>query len=274
MALHRFSRNELLLGPEGQLKLNGSSVAIIGLGGVGSYAAEALCRAGIGHLTIVDFDDICLTNVNRQLHAMDGTVGQSKAHAMAERLARINPDADIVAYREFYSADNSNQILSRRFDYVVDAIDHFTSKVHLVLTCLNQGVPLVSSMGAANKLDPGRVKVADISDTHTCRMARSLRKLLKKEGVSTGFKVVFSTEEFRPLSSGDSSCKDDCICPNRGTPRFSCEHRRVILGSISYIPGIFGLTMAGVVVNDLLAADKFLQLGMVHKSDQDTFVRE
>lgn len=255
MGLHRFSRNEILLGSTGQQKLTDASVAIIGLGGVGSYAAEALCRAGVGHLTLIDFDDICLTNINRQLHAMDGTIGQSKVHAMAERLTLINPAAEIVPFKEFYSADSCNYLLSRKFDYVVDAIDHFTSKVHLVLACLNRGIPVVSSMGAANKLDPGRVTVADISETHTCRMARSLRKLLRKEGVSRGFKVVFSTEEFRPLESGDSGCKDDCICPNRGSQQFSCEHRRVILGSISYIPGIFGLTMAGVVVSDMLGSD-------------------
>lgn len=252
MSLHRFSRNELLLGSTGQQFLKDASIAIIGLGGVGSYAAEALCRAGVGHLTIVDFDDICLTNVNRQLHALEGTVGRSKVHVMAERLTLINPAAEIVPVKEFYSADSSSFLFSRKFDYVVDAIDHFTSKVHLILACLNRGIPVVSSMGAANKLDPGQVRVSDISGTHTCRMARSLRKLLRKEGVSSGFKVVFSTEEFRPLEGSSSGCKDDCICPDRGSQQFSCEHRRVILGSISYLPGIFGLTMAGVVVNDLL----------------------
>jgi tRNA A37 threonylcarbamoyladenosine dehydratase len=256
LGLNRFSRNELLVGASGQLKLSKASVAVIGLGGVGSYAAEALCRAGVGHLTIVDFDDICLTNVNRQLHAMDGTVGQSKVHIMAQRLALINPSAEVVPLKEFYSADNSHYLLSGKVDYVIDAIDHFTSKINLVATCLSRGIPVVSSMGAANKLDPGKIKVADISDTHTCRMARSMRKLLKKEGVSSGFKVVFSTEEFRPLEGKGVGCKDDCICPNRASQQFSCEHRRVVLGSISYIPGIFGLTMAGVVIQDLLVSSE------------------
>ena len=254
MGLNRFSRNEVLLGTEGQQILSRASVAVIGLGGVGSYTAEALCRAGVGHLTIVDFDDICLTNVNRQLHALDGTVGCSKVQVMSHRLGLINPSAEIVPLREFYSADNSDYLLSRKFDYLVDAIDHFTSKVHLIATCLNRGIPVVSSMGAANKIDPGRIRVSDISKTHTCRMARSLRKLLKKQGITEGFKVVFSTEEFRPLYGRDAGCKEDCICPNRGAQQFSCEHRRVVLGSISYLPGIFGLTMAGVVVNDLLAS--------------------
>lgn len=254
MGLNRFSRNEILLGIEGQQILSRASVAVIGLGGVGSYAAEALCRAGVGHLTLVDFDDICLTNVNRQLHALDGTVGLPKVQVMAKRLSQINPDAQIVPLKEFYSADNSDYLLSSRFDYVVDAIDHFTSKVHLIVACLKRGVPVVSSMGAANKLDPGRVKVSDISGTHTCRMARSLRKLLKQQGISEGVKVVFSTEEFRPLENANAGCRQDCICPNKGSQQFSCEHRRVVLGSISYIPGIFGLTIAGVVVNDLLAS--------------------
>src|SRR5690242_7048774 len=137
MALNRFSRNELLIGPAGQERLRDASVAVIGLGGVGSYAAEALCRAGVGHLCIVDFDDICLTNVNRPLHALDGSVGKSKVQVMAERLRLINPGAEVAPFREFYSAQSSELLLARRFDYVVDAIDHFTSKVHLVKSCLN-----------------------------------------------------------------------------------------------------------------------------------------
>jgi tRNA threonylcarbamoyladenosine dehydratase len=254
--LHRFSRTELLIGPEGLERLKQSSVAVIGLGGVGAYAAEALCRAGIGRLTLVDFDDICLTNVNRQLHAMDGTVGKAKAQVMAERLRLINPQADIIPYKDFYAAENSDFLLSPGYDYVVDAIDHITSKLHLIGSCRERQLPIISSMGAAAKLDPTRVQVADISRTSTCRMARSVRKLLKKRGIATGVKVVFSTEEYREPAVKDAGCKGDCICPNKDEQQFSCEHRRVILGSISYVPGIFGLTMAGVVVNDLLATKK------------------
>lgn len=241
-----------MIGESGQRLLSGASVAVIGLGGVGSYAAEGLCRAGIGRMVIVDFDDICLTNINRQLHALEGTVGKPKIQVVAERLGQINPGCTVVPFREFYSAESSDILLSGRIDYVIDAIDHFTSKVHLIKSCLGRSIPIVSSMGAANKLDPSKIQVADISETRVCRMARSLRKLLKAQGISRGFKVAFSTEEFRPLSGEGSGCKDDCICPNRGSQQFSCEHRRVILGSISYIPAIFGLTMAGVVVNDLL----------------------
>ncbi len=252
--LHRFSRTELLVGTAGLERLQSASVAVFGLGGVGSFAAEALCRAGVGRLTIVDFDDICLTNVNRQLHAMDGTVGKAKVQVMADRLRLINPDAEIVPYRDFYAAENSEFLLAGPYDYVVDCIDHFTSKVHLIVSCLERGIPIIASMGAAAKLDPTKIHVADIADTHKCRMARSVRKLLRQRGVERGVTVVYSTEEYREPLSRDAGCKSDCICPNRGEQQFSCEHRRVILGSVSYIPSIFGLTMAGVVVNHLLAS--------------------
>jgi tRNA A37 threonylcarbamoyladenosine dehydratase len=255
--LHRFSRTELLIGREGLAKLNASSVAIFGLGGVGGFAAEALCRAGVGRLVIVDFDDICLTNVNRQIHAMDGTVGRTKAQVMAERMRLINPAADIVPFKDFYAADNSDFLLAQRYDYVVDAIDHFTSKLHLIKSCRERAIPIISSMGAAAKLDPGKIRVADIAETRMCRMARSMRKLLKKQGIERGVKVVFSTEERREQQGEDGGCKMDCICPNKDDQLFACHHRRVILGSISYIPAIFGLTMAGVVVNDLLSTKKF-----------------
>lgn len=253
--LHRFSRTEILVGTAGLERLKNSSVAVIGLGGVGAYAAEALCRAGVGRLALIDFDDICLTNINRQLHAMDGTVGRSKAHVVAERLSLINPSAEIVPYKDFYGEENSDYLLSPGYDYVVDAIDHFTSKLHLIKSCLERQLPIISSMGAAAKLDPTRIKVADIADTYACRMARSMRKLLKKQGIKSGVKVVFSTEEYRQPAMKDAGCNGDCICPNKDEQQFSCEHRRVILGSISYLPGIFGLTMAGVVVNDLLALE-------------------
>jgi tRNA threonylcarbamoyladenosine dehydratase len=250
--LHRFSRNELLIGTDGVSKLRESVVAVFGLGGVGSYAAEALCRAGIGRIVIVDFDDICLTNVNRQIHAMEGTVGRAKTQVMAERMRLINPRADIVPYKDFYSSENSDFLLSSNYDYVVDAIDHITSKLHLIRSCRERDIPIVSSMGAAAKLDPTKIRVADISETRNCRMARSVRKLLKRQGIESGVKVVFSTEEYREPESKDGGCKGNCICPNKDDQRFSCEHRRVILGSSSFIPPIFGLTMAGVVVNDLL----------------------
>lgn len=255
--LHRFSRTELLIGPEGLEKLKASSVAVFGLGGVGGFAAEALCRAGVGRLIIVDFDDICLTNVNRQIHAMDGTVGRAKTRVMADRMRLISPDTEIVPYKDFYSAENSDFFFSLNPDYVVDAIDHITSKLHLIKSCREREIPIISSMGAAAKLDPTCIQVADISKTHKCRMARSVRKLLKKQGIARGVTVVFSTEEYREQKIKDGGCGVSCICPNRDEQLFSCEHRRIILGSISYIPAIFGLTMAGVVINDLLTQENF-----------------
>jgi len=250
--LHRFSRTELLIGPENLERLRKSSVAVFGLGGVGGHAAEALCRAGVGRLVLVDFDDVCLTNINRQILALDDTVGRPKALVMAERMRHINPVVNVVPCKDFYGAENSDFLLSERYDYVLDAIDHITSKLHLIRSCRERGLPIVSSMGAASKLDPTRVRVADISSTHTCRMARIVRKLLKRQGVERDVKVVFSTEEYREPAIKDARCGDECICPNRDEQVFSCRHRRVTLGSISYIPAIFGLTMAGVVVNDLL----------------------
>jgi len=253
MSLHRFSRAELLIGTEGLERLRSSRIMICGIGGVGSYAAEALGRAGVGQITLVDFDDICLTNLNRQIHALSSTVGQSKVAAMADRLRDINPLAQIVPVKAFFSPDNAEQLLTDRPDYVLDAIDHFTAKAALITICRQHGIPVISSMGAANKLDPTKIHVADIAETRNCRMARSMRKILRKAGIISGVQVVFSTEEHRELDPASSSaCGSECICPNRDEQVFGCDNRRVILGSISYLPSIFGLTMAGVVVNQLL----------------------
>jgi len=252
MSLHRFSRTELLVGQVGLDRLRNSRVMICGIGGVGSYAAEALGRAGVGQITLVDFDDICLTNVNRQLHALSSTVGQSKVEVMAARLRDINPQAEIIPVKAFFSRENAEELLSSRPDYVLDAIDHFTAKTALITICREHGLPVISSMGAANKLDPTKIQVADIAETRNCRMARSMRKILRKAGIASGVQVVYSTEEHRELNPVASHCGMECICPNRGDQVFSCENRRVILGSISYLPSIFGLTMAVVVVNWLL----------------------
>ncbi len=253
MTLHRFSRTELLIGTEGLSSLADKHVMICGVGGVGSYAAEALGRAGVGRITLVDFDDICLTNINRQIHALSSTVGLHKVDVMSARLRDINPAAEIRPIKAFFSGENAGQLLDPRPDYVLDAIDHFTAKASLIMICRQQEIPIISSMGAANKLDPTKIEVADISATRNCRMARSMRKILKNAGVSSGVHVVYSTELHRELDpASSSSCGTDCICPNQAEQTFRCEHRRVLLGSISFIPSIFGLTMAGVVVNELL----------------------
>jgi tRNA A37 threonylcarbamoyladenosine dehydratase len=253
MSLHRFSRTELLIGQIGLDRLHNSRVMICGIGGVGSYAAEALGRAGVGQITLVDFDDICLTNINRQIHALSSTVGQPKVEAMAARLRDINPQAEIRALKVFFSRENAEELLSSRPDYVLDAIDHFTAKAALIMVCREHGIPVISSMGAANKLDPTKIQVADVAETRNCRMARSMRKILRKAGIESGVQVVYSTEEHRELDPATSTaCGSECICTNRDDQVFSCEHRRVVLGSISYLPSLFGLTMAGVVINHLL----------------------
>ncbi len=250
---HRFSRVRLLVGEEGLNRLASRSVAVFGVGGVGSYAAEALARSGIGRLTLVDFDDICLTNVNRQIHALDGTIGRPKVEVMAERCRQINPEIEAEPVKAFFNADAAESLLYRDYDYVLDCIDHITAKLSLLELAVRRGIPIISSMGAANKLDPGKITVADLAKTSKCRLARIIRKELRKRGISRGIRVVYSTEEFRPLRDETAACNENCICPNREEQVWSCEHRRVILGTSSYIPPIFGLTMAGEVIRDLLA---------------------
>ncbi len=251
MSEHRFSRMQLLVGSNGINKLQNSSVAVFGIGGVGSYAAEALARAGVSRLTLIDFDEICITNVNRQIHALNNTIGQSKVEAMAERCRAINPQAEVNPVHKFYEESTSEELLSPGFDYVLDCIDHITAKLHLLQTCVERGLPIIASMGAANKLDPTQLEVADISKTKKCRLARIIRKELRKRGINQGIKVVYSTEEFRPLSNETAVCAENCVCPNKEEQKWSCDDRRVILGSSSYIPPLFGLTMAGEVIRTL-----------------------
>lgn len=246
-AAHRFTRTEIMLGTTGLETLRRSRVTICGVGGVGSYAAEALGRGGVGSITLIDFDKICVTNINRQLHALDTTVGLPKVEVMAERLLLINPEAEISALNEFICDDNLERLLTPRPDFVLDAIDHFTSKAALIIWCRTHGIPVISSMGAATKRDPSRIHVTDISKTHSCRMARSLRKILKQKGISSGVEVVYSTEEFNSSSIAEPAAQEQENCTG--------IKKRVTLGSVSFIPSIFGLTMAGVVINKLLDKD-------------------
>lgn len=252
-AEHRFSRLDLLVGKEGLARLGTASIAVFGVGGVGSFAVEALTRGGVGRLTLVDFDDICLTNVNRQLHALEGTIGRAKVQVMAERCRAINPAVQVEALKSFYSAENSAELLDRGYDFVLDCIDHITAKLHLIESCLQRGLPVISSMGAANKVDPTQIRVADLAHTRTCRLARIIRKELRRRGIHGGVKVVYSTEEFRPLGPATAVCADNCICPNQESQHWRCTDRRVILGSSSVIPPIFGLTMAGEVLRELVS---------------------
>ncbi len=239
---HRFSRLELLVGREGLARLAHSSVAVFGLGGVGSFAVEALVRGGVGRLTLVDFDTIDVTNLNRQLHALDGTVGRPKAQVMAERCRAINPAVHVEALQAFYAADTADELLGRGYDFVLDCIDHITAKLHLLQSCLERGLPVISSMGAANKLDPSQVRVADLAHTRTCRLARVIRRQLRQKGIHGGIKVVYSTEEFRPLHGGR---------PEAPNPAGTYQAQRAPLGSSSVIPPLFGLIMAGEVLRAL-----------------------
>lgn len=251
-ALHRFSRTALLVGEDGLEKLARSTVAVFGIGGVGSYTVEGLVRAGVGKLVLVDFDEICITNTNRQIHALSSTVGKPKVEVMKERVLAINPRAEVEAIREFYSAENAGRLLRPDYDYVVDAIDHVTSKLDLIKRAYAMRLPLVSSMGAGNKLDPTRFQVADISKTHTCPLAKVVRTKLREAGITRGVKVVFSTEPPLKTKSLAVDCRTHCVCPNKGEAVWNCTMRRSIPGSISFVPSVAGLILAGVVVNDLL----------------------
>ena len=234
MENNRFDRMELLTGATGLERLRNSSVAVFGIGGVGGYAVEALVRGGVGKLTLVDPDNVCITNINRQIHALEETVGRAKAMVMAERCRAINPQVEVIVQNMSYRAESSDELLSSRFDYVLDCIDTITDKLHLLQSCHERGLPIISSMGAANKLDPTQIEVADISATKKCRLARTIRKELRKQGIEQGIKVVYSTEEFRPLTGPDAT------------------DRNPVLGSSSYLPPLFGLTMAGVVIQALI----------------------
>lgn len=230
-------RTRLLVGDDGLNALQNAHVLIVGLGGVGSYAAEALCRAGIGELTIVDGDVVDPTNRNRQLQALATTHGMGKAKLMEERMLQINPQIKLNVIAEFQDPEKMILLLQQKFDYVIDAIDSITPKVHLIKTAKEQGHRIVSCMGAGGKMDPTQLKVLDVSKTVHCPMAYYLRKRLKEVGIKNGIKAVFSTE----LPDKKSIMKTD------GT-----NFKKSAYGTISYIPAVFGMTCASVVIRDLI----------------------
>jgi tRNA A37 threonylcarbamoyladenosine dehydratase len=246
--LHAFSRTELLIGKDNLDKLKRSTVAVFGMGGVGSYTAEALVRSGIGKLVIVDDDTVCLTNINRQIHATRKTVGKPKVEVMKERLLEINPKLEVISHQTFYSSENSSTLLSRDYDYVVDAIDTVSSKIDLVVKCNEMGIPIISCMGAANKLDPTKFEVADIYDTSICPLAKVMRYELRKRGIRS-LKVVYSKEKpIKPLLNVET-CKEQCICTNKER---TCVKKRQIPGSVSFVPPVAGFILAGEVIKDIL----------------------
>lgn len=247
--LNQFSRTQLLFGADGMEKLYRSRVAVFGIGGVGGYTVEALARSGVGTLYLIDDDRVCLTNVNRQIFATRRTVGQFKVDVAEEHILEINPNAVVHKYKTFYSPQTADQFDFSQYDYVVDAIDTVTAKLKLVEQAQKAGVPIISCMGAGNKLDPTAFEVADIYETSVCPLARVMRQELKKRGIKS-LKVVYSKEPaMTPIDDMTISCRTHCICPP-GTAR-KCTQRRQVPGSNAFVPSVAGLILAGEVVKDL-----------------------
>lgn len=251
---NEFSRTELLIGSMGLEKLRRSTVIIFGIGGVGSFTTEALARAAVGHLILVDFDEISLTNLNRQIHALHSTLGEAKVDVMKRRILEINPEAKVETFKEFFSESNSDYLLNQDLDYVVDAIDTISSKVILAQECLGRNIPLIASMGAGNRLTAENYRVSDISKTSGDPLAKAMRKLLRKEGILKGIKVVSSTDlPCIPLASSadNNDCKHSSQIDDYSD--FSVPiAKRQVPGSISFVPSVVGLLIAGEVVRDLL----------------------
>lgn len=231
-------------------KLGNSRVAVFGVGGVGSFAVEALARAGVGKLTLVDDDCICLTNINRQLHAIVQTVGRPKVEVMRERVLQINPGADVTVLQKFYLPENAEEFFAPDYDYIIDAIDTVTAKIDLIMRARSKGVAIISCMGAGNKLDPTRFEIADIAKTSVCPLAKVMRQELRARGI-TSLKVLYSKEKpLTPRDEAQGGCRAGCICPP-GSKR-TCTIRRQIPGSISFVPSVAGLILAGEVIKDLI----------------------
>ncbi len=233
------SRTRLLIGDEAADRLQKSHVLIVGLGGVGSYAAEFICRAGVGRMTIADGDVVDPSNRNRQLPALANTHGLYKTDVMRERLQQINPDVQLIALREFMTPVRVERLLLTKYDYIIDAIDSITPKIYLLVNAYERGQRIVSSMGAGGRLDPTQISVADISETHNCRLARYVRKRLQRKGIRTGIKAVFSPE----------GALTDSLMFTDGT-----NFKKSAFGTISYVPAAFGGVCASVVVRDLISA--------------------
>ena len=249
--LNEFSRTQLIFGKEAMEKLAKSRVAVFGIGGV--YVIEALARSGIGTLDLIDDDRVCLTNINRQIIATRKTIGQYKVDAAEARLMDINPALTVNKHKCFYLPETAAAFSFGDYDYVVDAIDTVTGKIQIVLEAKKAGVPVISCMGAGNKVDPTAFRVADIYKTSVCPLAKVMRRELRRRGIES-LKVVYSTEPaLRPIEDGDISCLNHCVCPP-GTAR-KCTERRDIPGSNAFVPSVAGLIIAGEVIKDLTHFD-------------------
>lgn len=258
--LHRrWDRMGRLAGDPGMARLQNAHVLIIGVGGVGSFAAEAIARSGVGKISIMDFDLVCATNTNRQLQAMKNTIGKSKVAVLAERLRNIAPDIEIVEHPFFYEAKVADRFLSKDIDFVIDAIDNLTTKCHLIATCKTKGIPLVVSTGASGRWDPTRIQIADLADTTVDPLAASCRKILRKNHAfpaKGAFEVlaVYSNEALsEPMELAyDKGEGFRCVCPQGENDMHSCEHRNRIWGTAGFVTGAFGLACASVVVRELV----------------------
>ena len=250
----RFSRTELLLGRGAIETLSKAHVAVFGIGGVGGYVVEALARSGVGAFTLVDDDKICVTNINRQILALTETVGRYKADVAAERIRSINPAAETVVKKTFFLPSNASEFDFSSYSYVVDAVDTVTAKIGIILAAQEAGVPVISCMGAGNKVDAAGFRVTDIYKTKVCPLAKVMRAELKKRGVKH-LKVVYSEEiPIRPCGDGDLSCRTSCVCPP-GTKR-TCAVRRQVPGSTAFAPAAAGLVLAEEIVCDLTGFPK------------------
>lgn len=248
--LNQFSRSQLLLGEDNMRKLSKAKVAVFGIGGVGGYVVEALARTGVGSFVLVDDDKVCLTNINRQIIATRKTIGQYKAEVMRDRILEINPDAEVEVRKCFYLPENSHTFDFDGYSYVVDAVDTVTAKLELIMRAQESHVPIISCMGAGNKLDPTKFEVTDIYKTTMCPLAKVMRRECKKRGIKS-LKVVYSAEKpTRPLEDMSISCRTNCICPP-GTEH-KCTERRDIPGSLAFVPSVAGLIAAGEVIKDLI----------------------
>ncbi len=243
--LHQFSRTELAVGEEGLDILKNSTVAVLGIGGVGSIAAEALARSGVGRIIMIDKDVVDITNINRQIHALLSTVGKPKAELMKNRIADINPECDAIALKMFYTEETYEELFQYPLDYVLDASDTVSYKIHLIKECLKRKIPVISCMGAANKMDPSRFQVADISKTTVDPIARVIRQKLRKDGIHKGVKVVFSTEE--PLLPREDITQK--IVPENAPEIRKAQNPPA---SNAFVPPVAGLIMVGAAVKDLL----------------------
>lgn len=243
--LHQFSRTELAIGPEGLEVMKNSTVAVLGIGGVGSMAVEALARTGVGRIILIDKDVVDITNINRQIHALTTTVGQKKADLMVDRVKLINPECEAIALNMFYTDETYEELFKYDLDYVLDASDTIIYKVHLIKECLKRGIPMISSMGAANKMDPTKFQVADISKTSMDPVARVVRTKLRKEGIKKGVKVVFSTEE--PMKPRQDVT--DKIVPENAP---EIRKAKQPPASNAFVPPAVGLIMVSVTVKELL----------------------